>query len=288
VTDAIGAVRPEIDAKAVNLYTTLGDVGLVTGDPSALQEVVSDLIEHAVRGSERGARVEVNLGRAGNAVTLAVADTHRTAVPASPQAQAAAARFDPATLRTLLEENHGTLTVTHEPNVGTSYAVSLPVRALAPQQDEQADAEIARVKPELRGRSLVIVDDDEDARETLRLLLTLQGANVEAFDSGHAVLDYLGARTNERWPDLLICDIGLPDESGYSVLRRVRGFEAERRIPLAERMPAIALTGFARPEDRMQALVAGFQVHLVKPALPQELYALIGRLLDDPRAQQPA
>ena len=66
------------------------------------------------------------------------------------------------------------------------------------------------------------------------------------------------------------------------MLRRVRGFEAERHVPLAERMPAIALTGFARPEDQVQALVAGFQTHLAKPALPQDLFALIARLLGAP------
>jgi ATP-binding cassette subfamily B protein len=80
----------------------------------------------------------------------------------------------------------------------------------------------------------------------------------------------------------MICDIGLPDQTGYSVLRRVRGFEAERRIPLSERMPAIALTGFARPEDRMQALVAGFQSHVVKPAMSKELLDLVARLLGAP------
>jgi ATP-binding cassette subfamily B protein len=123
------------------------------------------------------------------------------------------------------------------------------------------------------------VEDDEDARETLRSLLTMYGAKVETFESGHAVLDFLRERPNDRWPDLMICDIGLPDATGYAVLRQVRGFEAERRVSLADRMPAIALTGFARPEDRMQALVAGFQTHLAKPALPQELLVQIGRLL---------
>jgi ATP-binding cassette subfamily B protein len=281
VTDAIGNVRAEIDAKSLHLYTTLGDVGLVTGDPSALQEVVSDLIEHAVRVSGRGERVEIDLGRAGNEVRLKVSDTHDGKNSQDQRALADMHRFDPATLRTIVEENHGHFAVAHEQGSGTAYVMTLPVRAIAPAPTNEAERGPAasQVQTALIGRSLLVVDDDEDAREALRMLLTMCGAEVEALDSGHAALDYLRARSSERWPDLMICDIGLPDETGYSVLRRVRGLEAERHIALAERMPAIALTGFARPEDRMQALVAGFQVHLTKPALPKELLELVGRLL---------
>ena len=283
VADAIGAVRPEIDAKAVNLYTTLADVGPVTGDVSGLQEVVSDLVEHAVRVSEPGARVEINLTRSGNQVLFKVTDTHIDRSRPLATGYAGVHKFDPATMRSILEENHGTLTVAHDSAVGNSYTVCLPVRAIAPASSAPAPESRDLPPPSaLTGRSLAIVDDDEDAREALRMLLTMYGAKVETFESGHAVLDYLRQRSNDHWPDLMICDVGLPDESGYSVLRRVRGFEAERRVSLAERMPAIALTGFARPEDRMQALVAGFQVHLAKPALPQELLAQVRRLLGGP------
>jgi ATP-binding cassette, subfamily B, bacterial len=283
VTDAIGNVRAEVDAKGLNLYTTLGDVGLVTGEPSALQEVVSDLVEHAVRVSERGARVEIDLGRAGNEVRLKVSDTHGGKFAHAARNLSDMHRFDPATLRTILEENQGHLEVTHEQAGGNTYVITLPVRAIAPAEVEAEVRPAANhVEAALKGRSLLVVDDDEDARETLCLLLKMCGAEVEAFDSGHAVVDYLRERASERWPDLMICDIGLPDETGYSVLRRVRGFEAERRIPLSERMPAIALTGFARPEDRMQALVAGFQSHVVKPAMSKELLDLVARLLGAP------
>jgi ATP-binding cassette subfamily B protein len=281
VADAIGAVRPEIDAKALNLYATLADVGPVTGDVSALQEVVSDLVEHAVRVSARGARIELDLTRSGNQVRLRVTDTHVDGSRRSGAAHLGLHSFDPATLRAIVEENHGSLEVTHDPVSGNSYTVSLPVRAIAPAPPAPQAKEVPSPSS-LAGRSLAIVDDDEDAREALRMLLTTYGAKVETFESGHAVLEYLRRHGNDRWPDLMICDIGLPDESGYSVLRRVRAFEAERRISLAERMPAIALTGFARPEDRMQALVAGFQVHLVKPALTQDLLGQIRRLLGGP------
>jgi ATP-binding cassette subfamily B protein len=82
----------------------------------------------------------------------------------------------------------------------------------------------------------------------------------------------------------MICDIGLPGEDGYRLLKRVRALEAERRVPLARRMAAIALTGYAEPEDRVQALVAGFQAHLAKPAALKELLATTSRLLAAPVA----
>ena len=83
-------------------------------------------------------------------------------------------------------------------------------------------------------------------------------------------------------PDLLICDIGLPEEDGYHLLKRVRSLEAQRRVPLAERMPAIALTGYAQPEDRTQALIAGFQARASKPAMPDVLLATAQKLLPAP------
>ena len=104
-------------------------------------------------------------------------------------------------------------------------------------------------------------------------------ANVEVFGTGRELFEHLRARASTAWPDLLICDIGLPEEDGYHLLKRVRSLEAERRVPLAERMAAIALTGFAQPEDRTHALVAGFQAHLAKPALPKVLLATASRLL---------
>src|SRR5690606_29787967 len=118
----------------------------------------------------------------------------------------------------------------------------------------------------LDGKRLLVVDDDEDARETLRALLEARGASVVSFAAGREALAHLRGCARADWPDLMISDIGLPEEDGYTLLRRVRALEAEHRIPLAERMPAIALTGYARSEDRVHALVAGFQAHVAKPA----------------------
>src|SRR5690606_27524842 len=122
VTDAIAAVRHTIDSKGLNLYPMLADDCLVTGDPSGLQEVVSDLVEHAVRVSRRGARAEINLRRVGNEVLLKVSDTHRSGQQADEEA-AVLERFDPARLRLIVEENHGTFGVEQDTGDGNTYTV---------------------------------------------------------------------------------------------------------------------------------------------------------------------
>jgi ATP-binding cassette subfamily B protein len=201
--------------------------------------------------------------------------------PAAAEPAAPAHRFDPSTLRVIVEEHHGRFMRTPAEPLGTTYTVALPIRAVAlpapavPIPAESPDGAESR----FAGKSLLVVDDDEDAREALKQLLEIHHATVATFGTGSELYEYLRERSRSAWPDLLICDIGLPQEDGYSLLKRVRSLEAQRRVPLAERMAAIALTGYAQPEDRTQALVAGFQAHLAKPAMPDVLLATARRLL---------
>jgi ATP-binding cassette subfamily B protein len=284
--DAIEAARPTLEAKGVHLYTTLSAEGAtVTGDHGALHELVTDLVEHAIAVSERHERVEVTLEREGNEIVLRVSHSQLAAEP--PQASAAAEpaasahRFDPSTLRVVVEEHHGRFRRAPAEPMGTTYTVALPIRAVAlpaPAVPVPA-APPASEEPRFEGKSLLVVDDDEDAREALKQLLEIHHATVATFGTGSELYEYLRERSRTAWPDLLICDIGLPEEDGYRLLKRVRSLEAQRRVPLAERMAAIALTGYAQPEDRTQALVAGFQAHLAKPAMPDVLLATARRLL---------
>jgi ATP-binding cassette subfamily B protein len=286
VLDAIEAARPALDAKGVHLYTTLSAEGAtVTGDHGALHEVVTDLVEHAVAISEPDARVEVTLERQGNEIVLRVSNTWATAEPVQPAYPAEPAapvhRFDPSTLRVIVEEHHGRFKVAPGEPMGTTYTVAFPVRAVAlPAAAAPVPIVAPPVEPSrFEGKSLLVVDDDEDAREALKQLLEYYHATVATFGTGGELYEYLRERSRSSWPDLLICDIGLPEEDGYRLLKRVRSLEAQRRVPLAERMAAIALTGYAEPEDRTQALVAGFQAHLAKPAMPDVLLATAQRLL---------
>jgi len=159
--------------------------------------------------------------------------------------------------------------------------LALPLRAVdaaPPVKSAMAAAQEGETQS-LAQRTIFVVDDHEDAREVLAMVLVERDARVEAFDSGGALLARLSSLDAMQWPDLLICDIGLPDEDGYAVLRHVRTLEAQRNVPLVQRIPAIALTGHAEAEDRTRALMAGFQVHLAKPVAPHELLAAIESLL---------
>jgi ATP-binding cassette subfamily B protein len=285
VLDAIEAARPTLEANGVHLYTTLSAEGAaVTGDHGALHEVVTDLVRHAVAVSDPGARAEVTLEREGNEIVLRVSHSQMAAellAATSAQPATIAHRFDPSTLRVIVEEHHGRFRRAPAEPMGTTYTVALPIRAVA----QPAPAAPVPVEPptfeepRFAGKSLLVVDDDEDAREALKQLLEIHHATVSTFGTGSELYEYLRERSRTSWPDLLICDIGLPEEDGYHLLKRVRTLEAQRRVPLGERMAAIALTGYAQPEDRAQALVAGFQAHLAKPAMPDVLLATASRLL---------
>jgi ATP-binding cassette subfamily B protein len=193
-------------------------------------------------------------------------------------------RFDPSTLRVVVEEHHGRFRRAPTEPKGTTYTVALPVRAVALPTPVPfvATTALSPEEPRFEGKSLLVVDDDEDARDALKQLLEIHHATVATFGTGSELYEYLRERSRSAWPDLLICDIGLPEEDGYHLLKRVRSLEAQRRVPLGERMAAIALTGYAQPEDRAQALVAGFQAHLAKPAMPDVLLATASRLLPAP------
>jgi ATP-binding cassette subfamily B protein len=289
VASAIDGLRPEIDARGVHLFTTMSlETARITGDPAAVQQLVWDPIAHAIQVSEPGARVGIRLERAGAEARFIVAHTGEPPLTLAKAGEAREERFlfgthhvfDPVALRQLADEHHGRFT-SHRSQATTVYTLALPLRAVdaaPPVRSAMVPTQEAETAS-LAGRTIFVVDDHEDAREVLSMVLEEREARVEAFDSGHALLSRLGAMDKSQWPDVLICDIGLPDEDGYAVLRHVRSLEAERGVRLVERVPAIALTGHAEAEDRTRALMAGFQIHLAKPVAPNELLAAIESLL---------
>ena len=288
IAGAIDGLRADIDARNIHLYTTLGiETARVTGDPSAVQQVVWDLIAHAVQVSPEGGRVEVRLDRVDGEARILVSDTGgpplalaRPGTP-GPLVLGTAHPFDVAQLRTMIEEHHGRFTLQHTQRVGTTYVVALPLRAVdtAAELRSLQRALPAAQLASLQGRRILVVDDHEDAREVIALVLEQHGAEVEALASSAGVLERLRASPTAQWPDLLVCDIGLPEMDGYALLREVRALEAGRDTPLAQRIPAIALTGFAHAEDRTRALLAGYQIHLAKPVDPRELLVGIASLI---------
>ena len=153
---------------------------------------------------------------------------------------------------------------------GSTFIVGLPVTAAPPEDEATINVNHADLKLEnnvsLDGLLILVVDDEEDTRQLLVQALTQYGATVVTADSAETAL----RAVNNQKPDVLVSDIGMPDEDGYSLIRKVRALDID--------IPAIALTAFTRAQDRMKALSAGFQNHVSKPVEPEELATVIASL----------
>jgi hypothetical protein len=155
---------------------------------------------------------------------------------------------------------------------------SQPPDGRRPANEGEMDVEAPGGASALAGVRVVVVDDEEDAREMIATTLHDYGAQVQSASSGAEAIALLARREPGERPDVLVCDIGLPGEDGYAVLRRVRTLPIEQ----GGAIPAVAVTAYARVEDRLRALQAGFQMHVAKPVEPAELVtvlaSVVGRL----------
>lgn len=213
---------------------------------------------------------------------------HGGATPAGPTRDVGATPLDPLALRSTIERQSGAFHVEEAAaSHGMRYVIELPLRAVdagAPPLLMSHVATPGDGKPALLGMKVMTIDDQADARETLQLLLELEGAGVLTFAGGGEALQWLQDHGTGEWPHVIVCDIGLGDEDGHAVVSRIRQLEAERGLPLEHRVPAVALTGRAQPDDRIRALMAGFQVHLAKPVNPQELISTLVMLGEGARS----
>jgi PAS domain S-box-containing protein len=293
VEAALDSVRPAAATKGITLKSeTEAGVGLavVLGDPARLQQVMWNLLANAVKFTPAGGEVAVRLSRAGSHVRIAVADTgqgiSRDFLPyvfdRFRQADGTITRahgglgLGLAIVRHLVEIHGGTVAAESEgEGRGATFNIELPVadpdRGAAESQKLSASlAEVAAaVSPvsQLTDLRVLIVDDEPDARLLLKTIMEQSGAKVRAAASASEALVAL----REFRPDILVSDIGMPQEDGYALLRRVRALNPEE----GGRIPAVALTAYAQEDDRMRALLAGFQVHVAKPINPQEFVAVI-------------
>jgi signal transduction histidine kinase/CheY-like chemotaxis protein len=292
---ALDVVRPAADAKGIRLQTVLDPrAGPVSGDPERLQQVLWNLLSNAIKFTPKGGRVQVRLGRVNSSVELTVSDTgqgisaeflpyvferFRQADNTSTR-QHSGLGLGMAITKHIVELHGGTIRAASPgEGQGASFSLRLPVmivhEPLAPSgnisQQEPHDAsaqftEFAR----LDGVRVMVVDDERDTRELLVAILQQSGAFVEAASSVAGALEML----QRSKPDLLISDIEMPGEDGHSLIRKLRQFEADQE----QNTPAIALTAHARPSDRLQALSAGYQLHMPKPVEPAELLMAIANL----------
>jgi PAS domain S-box-containing protein len=290
VTAAIDVVRPAAEAKGVDLQWLLNpDAGLIKGDAGRLQQVLWNLLTNAVKFTSRGGRVHVTLRRYDSLVEIEVADTGKGIAPAFlPRVFDRFAQQEAGNSRKTgglglglaivkhLVELHGGVVEAHSDGEGkgSTFVVKIPLAPVRVSRPDPTPAlpavENLKVPSELEGLHVLVVDDEADARELVQAALEGGGAIVTLAASGADALEAIRVRK----PDVIVSDIGMPDEDGYSFIRKLRQLSREA----GGRIPAVALTAYARAEDRRKALVAGFQNHAAKPVEPQELLMVIANL----------
>ncbi len=294
INDAVDTVRPAAAARGVDLAVdAAGFNETVQGDADRLKQVFWNLLSNAVKFTPRGGRVAVDVRRAGTGVTVRVKDSGRGIDPAFlphvfdrfRQADSSSTRshgglgLGLSIVKQLVELHGGTVAVdSRGEGHGATFIVELPpggdaaaeaAEEVATRHDERQRRD-AGVGPDLAGLRVLVVDDEADARQLLRRLLEERG--VEVADAASAD-DAIAAARADRF-DLIVSDVGMPNEDGLSMMQRLRKLPSKHN----GRTPAIALTAYARVEDRVKAMVAGFQMHVAKPVDADELLVLIAGL----------
>jgi len=292
VEAALDAVRTAAEKRRVTLTVELGPEPVrVVGDPERLQQVVWNLASNAVKFSPEGGCVRVHLELGADAARLRVCDD---GVGITPEfLPHVFDRFQQATsgstrthgglglgltiVRHIVRAHGGTAEAASDGvGRGACFTVGLP-RAREPEHEETTSAVPPRGTPEahgsaLLGQTVLVVDDEPDVREVLRLVLERQGARVATAGSvGEAVLSFEAER-----PDLVVSDIGMPGADGYALMDRLRSRTAEGRP-----VPAVALTAYASPEDAARVRASGFRAHLAKPVDPRLVVETLARLLGE-------
>ena len=284
IASAIETLRPAFDAKHITVHTRIADdAGTMTGDPSRMQQVIWNLLSNALKFTPQGGSVDVNVAREGTRLLLTIAD-NGVGIRADflphvfdrfRQADASTTRkhgglgLGLAIVKHLVEQHGGTVAASSPGDLqGATFTVRLPAdsRAPAPRQHSEEPAR----QPDLAGVKVLVVDDEADARELAERILRDAHADVASAASAEEALRLLDSAP----PDVLVSDIGMPDVDGFDLLALLRA----RANGQGGDLPALALTAFARPEDRQRALGSGFQAYLVKPLDPAELLATVARL----------
>ncbi len=305
VDAAIETVQPGAQAKEIRLETNIDrNIAPIRGDADRLQQVIWNLLSNAIKFTPRGGRVAVSLQQVESHIEIIVHDTGEgISEEFLPHIFERFRQADPSTTRRhgglglglaiakqLIELHGGSITADSEgEGQGTTFTIRLPVSVVrATADDDLLDEEFTRGagkritrtrqrglmaqrdRSSLTGVRVLIVEDEPDARQLISSVLSAQGASVESAASGLEGLDRLGTFR----PDVVVSDIGMPEMDGYEFIRSLRSRPREE----GGRAPAVALTAFARTEDRTRSLLAGYQLHVSKPVDPAELIASVASL----------
>ena len=290
---AVDGLRPAAEAREIRLQLQLDSpAGQVSVDPDRLQQVAWNLISNAIKFTPKGGRVIVRLDRVESHVEVTVSDTGKGIAPEFVphvfdrfrQADGTTTRafgglgLGLSIVRQLVELHGGTVRVDSDgEGLGSTFTVSLPLMAVRSAVSDTESAQQPEFKPpefecppELNGLRVLVVDDEADTCELLQVILEGCGAQVKTASSAAAALEAVA----EEVFDVLISDIGMPDEDGYSLIAKVRALGKER----GGKVPAAALTAYASEKDRIRVLQSGFQIHVPKPISPRELVAVVANL----------
>lgn len=297
VRDAVDVVRPSAVAKAIDLQVRCPtEPCQLVADPDRIAQVVWNLLSNAVKFSDRGGTVHVTLTKPGSQYALHVSDTGIGIEPdflpfvfdRFKQADSSTTRrtgglgLGLALVRHIVELHGGAVDARSDgPGTGALFTCTFPIRAVVDTASVELPAADAVAAPtettpgpadtrSLHGVRVLVVDDEADARELLATMLTHAGGQVQVAASAAEATEVLARFT----PHVLVSDVGMPGENGYSLLRRVRASGP----PASRQVPALALTAYTRRDDRDQALAAGFTAHLGKPVLQDTLIATVASL----------
>lgn len=302
--EALTVVRPAAEAKEINLVSfSEPQPHIVNGDAARLQQVIWNLLQNAIKFTAKGGWVEAHLERQGEHYLITVRDNGQGIEPAFlasvfdrfSQADGSRTRrygglgLGLALAQQLVELHGGSIQVASAGrNRGATFTVQLPVYtpqlatavtgSTAPAPSENEALRSFSHLPDLANLHFLVVDDDAETRQLLTNSLREFNAQITAFSCGADALDFLATQHATTRFHALILDIAMPDEDGYSVLHRLRRWEEQLQPTATRRLPAVALTAHTRSEDRLQALAAGFQMHVTKPVEIAELVAVLASL----------
>ncbi len=289
IAATLDTLRPASEARSIQIHAVIDShAGPVVGDPNRLSQIVANLLSNAVKFTPKGGRIQVHLERVSSIIRLTVTDNGTGISPEFlpfvfdrfRQADQAITRqhgglgLGLSIVKHLVELHGGTIAA-HSEGVGkgATFIVTIPLAAVhsaaEPAKPETAGPDASR---ELEGLRVLVVDDDFDARELIAEILSNAGVEVRMAGNAEAAMREMEAFA----PHILVCDIGMPDEDGYSLMQRIRALPAER----GGRVRAAAVTAYTRGDDRRRALAVGFNLHLSKPVDPSELIVSVARLAE--------
>jgi PAS domain S-box-containing protein len=288
---ALEVVRPAAMAKSIRLNAVIDpSAGPVAGDPDRLQQIFWNLLSNSIKFTPNGGRVAIRCQRINSHIEITVSDNGKgidakllpVIFDRFRQGESGTARqhgglgLGLSIVRHLVELHGGIVTARSEGSgKGAEFRIELPVSIAsllgAPSRvHPTADGSSSGISPSLSGLRILVVDDEADAREMISTIVGQAGAEVATAANVPQALDLI-----DRWrPDVLVSDIGMPDEDGFDLIRRVRARSSDN----LGQIPAIALTAFARTQDRLKVLSSGYQMHVPKPIEPIELVTVIASI----------